>query len=65
MWLHEKLGKRINLLRAEEVVHSGAGVLGTACPYCLAMLEDGIKSLEAAKPPRIMDLVEIVASSIR
>jgi len=65
MWLHEKVGKRMNLLRAEEVVQSGVGVLGTACPYCLTMLEDGIKSLEAGKPPKVMDLVEIVASSIR
>jgi Fe-S oxidoreductase len=65
MWLHEKLGKRMNLLRAEEVVKSGAEVLGTACPYCLTMLEDGIKNLETGKPAKVMDLVEIVASSIR
>jgi Fe-S oxidoreductase len=65
MWLHEKLGKRMNLLRAEEVTRSGAEVLGTACPYCLTMLEDGIKNLETDNPPKVMDLVEIVASSIR
>ena len=65
MWLHEKQGKRMNLLRAEEVVQSGAEVLGTACPYCLTMLEDGIRNLEAGKATKVMDLVEIVASSIR
>lgn len=65
MWLHEKLGKRMNLLRAEEVLKSGAEVLGTACPYCLTMLEDGIKNQEAGKPAKVMDLVEIVAASIR
>jgi Fe-S oxidoreductase len=65
MWLHEKPGMRMNLLRAEEVVKSGAEVLGTACPYCLTMLEDGIKNLETGKPAKVMDLVEIVASSIR
>jgi Fe-S oxidoreductase/nitrate reductase gamma subunit len=65
LWLHEQSGKRINLLRAEEVVQSGAEVLGTACPYCLTMLEDGIKSLEAGKGLKVMDLVELVASSIR
>jgi len=65
MWLHEKPGKRMNLLRAEEVVQSGAEVLGTACPYCLTMLEDGLKNLETGKAPKVMDLVEIVASSIR
>ena len=65
MWLHEKLGKRMNFIRAEEVVRSGAEIIGTACPYCLTMLEDGIKNLEAGKAPKVMDLVEIVASSIR
>lgn len=65
MWLHEKPGTRMNLLRAEEVAQSGAEVLGTACPYCLTMLEDGIKNLETGKTARVMDLVEIVASSIR
>ena len=65
LWLHEQSGKQINLLRAEEVVQSGAEVLGTACPYCLTMLEDGIKSLEAGKGLKVMDLVELVASSIR
>ena len=65
MWLHEKLGMRMNLLRAEEVVKSGVEVLGTACPYCLTMLEDGIKNLETGKPAKVMDLVEVVASSIR
>jgi Fe-S oxidoreductase len=65
MWLHDKLGKRMNLLRAEEVLNSGAEVLGTACPYCLTMLEDGIKNQDAGKPAKVMDLIEIVASSIR
>jgi Fe-S oxidoreductase len=65
MWLHEKPGKRMNLLRAEEVLKSGAEVLGTSCPYCLTMLEDGIKNQDAGKPAKVMDLIEIVASSIR
>jgi Fe-S oxidoreductase/nitrate reductase gamma subunit len=65
MWLHERVGKRINQLRAEEVVRSGAQVIGTACPYCLTMLEDGVKSLEVDHSVRVLDLVELVASSIR
>ena len=65
MWLHEKEGKHINTLRAEEIWDSGCQMVGTACPYCLTMLEDGMKSLETGKPPRVMDLIEIVASSIR
>jgi hypothetical protein len=28
------------------------------------MLEDGINSLEMKRPPKIMDIIEIVASSL-
>ncbi len=64
MWLHEMEGKHINNMRAEEIWRAGVQMVGTACPYCLTMLDDGMKSLETEKPPRVMDLVEIVASSI-
>jgi Fe-S oxidoreductase/nitrate reductase gamma subunit len=65
MWLHEKIGKRMNHLRAAEVASTGVDVLGTACPYCLTMLEDGIKALDTGKQARVMDVVEVIASSIR
>ncbi len=65
MWLREKTGKSINHLRAAEVANSGVEVLGTACPYCLTMLEDGIRGLERGKPAKVMDVVEVVAGSIR
>ena len=63
-WFHEHLGRRINVIRAEEVVEAGVDVLGTACPYCLTMLDDGIKSIEESKPPKVLDIVEILALSI-
>jgi len=64
MWLHESLGRHINQIRAEEAAKAGAELVGTACPYCLTMLEDGIAALEREKPPKVMDVVEIVASSL-
>jgi Fe-S oxidoreductase/nitrate reductase gamma subunit len=64
MWLHEHLGRRINVIRAEEVSETEVDILGTACPYCLTMLDDGIKALEMEKPPKVLDIVEMVASSI-
>ncbi|MFC1533613.1 heterodisulfide reductase-related iron-sulfur binding cluster [Thermodesulfobacteriota bacterium] len=60
MWLHENPGQNINHLRAREVREAGVDLVGTACPYCLVMLEDGINSLEMEKPPKVMDLIEIV-----
>ncbi len=64
MWLHENTGRNINQIRAEEISLSGVQMVGTACPYCLTMLEDGISSLERKDPPRVMDLIEIVDSAL-
>jgi Fe-S oxidoreductase len=65
MWLHENLGRHINQIRAEEISESDLDMIATACPYCLTMLDDGIKSLERERPPKIVDLMEVVASSVR
>jgi Fe-S oxidoreductase/nitrate reductase gamma subunit len=64
MWLHEQLGRRINSIRAEEVLGAGVDLLGTACPYCMTMLDDGIKALEVEKPPKVLDIIEILAASL-
>ena len=64
MWLHESPGCHINHIRAEEIAETGVELVGTACPYCLTMLEDGIGALEMERPPRVMDLIEILASSL-
>jgi len=64
MWLHESIGESINQLRAQDVAEAGVNLVGTACPYCLTMLEDGINALEMEKPPRVMDLIEIIDSAL-
>ncbi|HHC25780.1 MAG TPA: 4Fe-4S dicluster domain-containing protein [Desulfobacterales bacterium] len=64
MWLHENIGRNINLLRAEEIAKSEIGLIGTACPFCLVMLDDGLKSLETENPPKVADIIDIVADSL-
>ena len=64
MWLHENLGQNINVVRAGEMANAGVDLIGTACPYCLVMLDDGVKSLELEKPPKVADIIDIVAESL-
>jgi Fe-S oxidoreductase len=45
-------------------VSTAAGVIGTACPYCRTMLEDGVKYFDMENPPKIFDVIELVASSL-
>lgn len=64
MWLHGDQGRRLNNIRAEEVITAGTDLLVTACPYCLIMLEDGIKSIDPEKVPKVMDIVEVLAYTL-
>jgi Fe-S oxidoreductase/nitrate reductase gamma subunit len=64
MWLHENIGQNINVVRAEEIAGADVDVIGTSCPYCLVMLDDGVKSLEQEKPPKVADVIDIVADSL-
>jgi Fe-S oxidoreductase/nitrate reductase gamma subunit len=65
MWLHELLGKRINVIRSEEIVEKNVDVVCTACPYCQTMIDDGINGLELDDPPEVLDIIEIVEKALR
>ncbi len=64
MWLHENIGQNINVVRAAELAKTDVDLIGTACPYCLVMLDDGVKSLELEKTPKVADIIDIVADSL-
>lgn len=61
LWLEEqKEGRRISEMRVEQAMAVNAGVVATACPYCLQMFEDGIKSKEAEDSLKVMDIAEFL-----
>jgi len=60
MWMEEKLGTRINQERTEQAVKAKAQVVGTACPYCLTMISDGIKEKGLEESMSTIDLSELV-----
>jgi Fe-S oxidoreductase len=43
MWMEETIGKRINLERSEEIVNLQVASVAVGCPFCLTMIEDGMK----------------------
>ena len=63
MWTEETLGQRINHLRTDEVISTGADVVGTSCPFCLNMLKDGLKDKEKGDI-KVKDLAQLVAESL-
>ena len=66
MWLEEE-GTRVNHLRTAEAANTGAGVVATACPFCIQMFEDGIPAVqpdEEARSIRAFDIAELLEVSV-
>jgi len=62
MWMEETIGKRINQERAEEIVAKDTSHVAVGCPFCLTMIEDGMKDLEKEEEIRTLDIAELVAA---
>jgi len=65
MWMEEQIGRRINQMRTEEAIDVKAEVIASACPFCLQMFEDAIKSLEQEGSMKAMDISEILLSNLK
>jgi Fe-S oxidoreductase len=63
MFLGEEQGKRINVERAEELVATGAQVIGTACPFCQTMFRDALGAKDGPAP-RLLDIAQIAAAAL-
>jgi Fe-S oxidoreductase len=67
MWLEEKLGTRVNQNRIEEAAATlgdAGGVVAVGCPFCMTMLRDGVNETGREERVRVLDVAEIVASSL-
>ncbi|WP_202318846.1 (Fe-S)-binding protein [Archaeoglobus neptunius] len=55
---------RPNNIRAKEAAETGAEVLAVACPFCMIMLEDGVKSSGFDGRLQVLDVIELVYDSV-
>jgi Fe-S oxidoreductase/nitrate reductase gamma subunit len=62
MWMEEHEGRRINHVRTEQALGTGAAAIATACPFCLVMLRDGTSDLEREDVP-VRDVAELLADA--
>jgi Fe-S oxidoreductase len=65
MFLEELEGSRINVNRTEEAVKTNASTVASACPFCMTMLTDGLKTLEKAETIEVKDIAEIVLENLK
>jgi Fe-S oxidoreductase/nitrate reductase gamma subunit len=64
MWLDEPMEERVNLKRTDQALATGADSILTACPYCLTMLEDGIKARDLTESIKTKDIAELLWESM-
>ncbi|MBX7145221.1 MAG: respiratory nitrate reductase subunit gamma [Oligoflexia bacterium] len=63
-WMDLKIGERINSIRAKEAAQTGAQHIATACPFCMQMMEDGVKLINAESSLDVKDIAEVVAERL-
>lgn len=62
-WMEEDTGKKVNIERASEALATDADEIAVACPFCLVMLDDGVKELGRDDVP-VRDIAMILADGI-
>ncbi len=64
MFMEETVGKRVNIERTEEALSLNPDVIGTACPFCMTMLTDGVKAKDATESVKVLDIAELILEAL-
>jgi Fe-S oxidoreductase len=63
VFLGEEKGERVSHVRAAELAATGAGVVGTACPFCNTMFRDAFAE-KGEGVPELMDIAQLAARGL-
>ncbi len=64
IWMEVPSGERFSELRVAQAEETGAEVIVAACPYCVSMFEDAIKTTGRSETMRVMELSELLLEAI-
>ena len=64
MWIEESQGERINHVRTDHFLETGADTVGVSCPFCLQMMTEGIQAKGQDGERQALDVLEILADSL-
>lgn len=56
--------KEVFMERTEQALETGCSIVATACPFCMAMISDGIKYKDKTDEVKNYDIAELVAMSM-
>jgi Fe-S oxidoreductase len=60
MWMETDPNTRINNRRLQDALDAKVGTVATACPYCLTMFDDAIRSKAVSNQVQVLDIVEVL-----
>ena len=60
----EKGNKEVFIERTEDALATGAGIISTACPFCMTMITDGLKYKNKEEEIKNYDIAEIIVQSL-
>lgn len=53
--------KEINIERVEEAIETSAEIIAVNCPFCLTMMNDGVKHFNKEEEVKVMDIAELIS----
>jgi Fe-S oxidoreductase len=59
-----KIGERVNSLRVLQAAETGSNRIATACPFCMQMLEDGVKLTNNEGQIDVRDIAEVMVENL-
>lgn len=65
MFLEETEGKRIYIERTEELMQTGAKTIAANCPFCMTMINDGIKAKDKSEEIQVKDIAELLLERVK
>jgi Fe-S oxidoreductase len=63
-WNDVPSNENFGVLRVKQALATGAEVIATACPYCIRMLNEGVRELGAEKQIVVQDLAALLLQSV-
>jgi len=65
MFMEEVVGDRVNVVRTNELLETGAETIAVNCPFCTTMITDGVKAADKIDTVQVKDISEIVHEHLR
>jgi Fe-S oxidoreductase len=65
MFMEEVVGDRVNIVRTNELLSTGADTIAVNCPFCTTMITDGVKAAEKIDSVQVKDIAEIIHASVK